>query len=1077
MFKCFISYRRKRPFAARHVAHRLTEHKFDVFFDIKGIEAGDRFPDIIEANLRQSNVVFVTIDDEWLVEKDGERRLNTPQDWVRQEIELALELKIPIIPLLVEGATMPRQEDLPDSLRDLAQFQGARLRNENFETDLDKIVLDVERLANLQLRAQEILDSVREHWEKGNWLQIHKRLIEASAAWGRDQGGRLMPPNISRRLAVSQQLMRVTECIAQRRLDAALTILSRVPLEDAPRNVECSIKILKIGNEAVAALENAQVDALKDAADAYSAAKRESNNLALEFVPGLEEVGKVISEAQAEISYRQALDAYQAGDFPRAQELLVQLGAHRGSSELLQACNQWVGFFNYVREREWDKAKSILATLGRVQDAPSVQFWRRWCNVMRRCISALDELGRGHVLVDPDVPWEGGECPYSVLGLPAIARVQTVQKISFDLQGKPGGMLARERNAWDSLRLPERRLMVDFGTYSVADCERVRRLTNELLTVTPNTLPTSNMGGVENIGQEDTASTDGKGSRSPVRQIAERLEDDAALFLRQMKMHDAALKDLAERCEKNPDKPRLLHHLGLLAASWINSGGDEDADFGTAWDKIVYSFGAVFADDRFWHDWWVDRQEVYQVTKAQVSEARQHLQRYWLDELKSTGEPGRNYNLILQTEISTARAVAEGGGIPLANGPRRAIVGPLGAKALSLQSALTDWVGTFAAECLDHDGWQRRVCLYFSELAEVVTLAEVGQHRGVLEAIAVLKKPARGDFAARNPGFARFSARESRLRRIASRFEEQAHHKLAIELITESPPRTRDAIEHWQTAAGIAQKLGERTNLLADVHAAVVARANQLKLDEAVDRLERLSNAINFLDAVRDGDLDGEPIVDAVVEATLDRAFFMANEHSDHEAARNDARRAWSIAQTPRALVALYASTISLAGDKHYAGRSDLAQVLLKEASKLYNDEAERLASTRSMEDWKKNADDLQRLIDNPPRGEEAEEAVRNLQAILASHSPDPYAEAIIKHSQKEFAEAIEIYKKILDQNPEDRQVPSKLAMCYREWLFYLTGKDAPTAEVQGVLQQALKCCPNSEILRDIQQIASGNAQ
>lgn len=50
----------------------------------------------------------------------GSRRLNNPQDFVRLEVEAALRRDIPLIPVLVSGATMPRPEDLPASLEGLA---------------------------------------------------------------------------------------------------------------------------------------------------------------------------------------------------------------------------------------------------------------------------------------------------------------------------------------------------------------------------------------------------------------------------------------------------------------------------------------------------------------------------------------------------------------------------------------------------------------------------------------------------------------------------------------------------------------------------------------------------------------------------------------------------------------------------------------------------------------------------------------------------------------------------------------------------------------------------------------------
>jgi predicted GNAT family N-acyltransferase len=298
MFTCYISYRRNRPWQARSLHTELKRHNYKSILDVGNILVGTRFPQAVEHDIRKSQVVFVVIDKEWVEEKDGQRPLNNPEDWVRREIELALELEIPIIPLLVENAKMPQQEDLPESLQALTEFQGVQLRNDNFDADLDCIVQELEARAKLQVEAQRVLESAREHWDKGNWLQIHKRLIEARTSWGKDQGGRLMPHDVARRLAVSSQLMQAAEAFKQRKFDAALDVLAQVPIEEAPRNVAYSMRLAKIGRRTLAASKLQRIDALKDAAEEYALVKNEAIVDQVEIVPGLDEVGKVISEAQ-----------------------------------------------------------------------------------------------------------------------------------------------------------------------------------------------------------------------------------------------------------------------------------------------------------------------------------------------------------------------------------------------------------------------------------------------------------------------------------------------------------------------------------------------------------------------------------------------------------------------------------------------------------------------------------------------------------------------------------------------------------------------------------------------------------
>lgn len=1076
MFKCFISYRRARPWAARAVVEQLTS-KFgpnSTFFDIDGIPVGEKFPDVIGRSIRQCDVFFVTIDDEWVVDKDGQRRLNSEKDWVRQEIETALAQQIPIIPLLIGGARMPQAEDLPDSLRDLVEFQGVRLRNDEFKTDIDKILTELKKRADLQRNAQNALDVVRETWNRGNWGQTHNRLVDLSAQWGEEQGGRLMPRVISRRLATLRQLTRAAEAFSQKRFAVAHEILQGVNLEDAPNNVTCSRKLAEIGARALAASESGDLVALKAAETDYAATKRLTITEGLEIVPGLDEVGKLFAEGQSDLRYRQAVEAYQKGKYLQANALLAGLGDFRDAGKIQAACDLWIAFFEAVRKRDWDKGKLVLTTLGRIGDPAAVQRWRRWSTTVRRCLGALEELARAPVLLDVDVPWEGGENPYAVLGVGPLANSQTIQQLSFDLQAKPGGMQLQERNAWDALRVSDRRLLVDFCAYRVANHRRARQLVEELLNVDPEAPPPDQSG--TDLGG---AKSDGQDSRTQVRAVADRLGEDAPLFFRALKMHDAALDSLEEALRATPDKPALLHHLGLVAAARAASCDEEDEDTHPLWEKIIYAWSAIFADDRFWHQWWIDRQDVYQVTKAQVSDARHRIQSFWFDEVRTSSEARNDYDVLFQIETNGARAVAAGGGIPMKGGSHF-IIGPKGVKALGLHEPLAAWIATFEPDCLTKEGWQKRVCLYFSDAAAVVTLAELGRHQAVIRAVAELRSAALGDFEARNPGFARLAQREAYLGRLLSEFEEQAHHKLAIDLITESPPRVQEALERWRTALMLAERRGARAELSSEVEKVMVARSGQMLADEAIDPLERMNNAITFLEAARDEGLDGETATEALVEAILDRSVFMFNEYSNYDAARSDARRAWTISpRTPRATLALYAATVRLARDKQYANRPDLARQLLREGDELYKHSVAMFPGNKSMDVWKQEADDLQRVREEGSALTLLTRVlpVTNVQGAGASgQSAVSYADALMKESLKDYGGAIEILKKLLQQNPTDALAKTKLAVYYRQWALHLIEEKASREEVKRVVEEGLKTCANSDLLSDLYEYAGGGA-
>ncbi|HEX2992460.1 MAG TPA: hypothetical protein VHO49_17375, partial [Anaerolineales bacterium] len=69
------------------------------------------------------------------------KRLDDPEDFVRIEIESALRRDIPVIPLLVRGAQMPADEDLPPGLQSLVYRNGIPIRPDpDFHRDMDRLV-------------------------------------------------------------------------------------------------------------------------------------------------------------------------------------------------------------------------------------------------------------------------------------------------------------------------------------------------------------------------------------------------------------------------------------------------------------------------------------------------------------------------------------------------------------------------------------------------------------------------------------------------------------------------------------------------------------------------------------------------------------------------------------------------------------------------------------------------------------------------------------------------------------------------------------------------------------------------
>ncbi len=64
---------------------------------------------MISSAVGSCDVLLALIGDQWLTLTDshGRRRLDDPDDFVRLEIEAALERNVRIIPILVDGASPP----------------------------------------------------------------------------------------------------------------------------------------------------------------------------------------------------------------------------------------------------------------------------------------------------------------------------------------------------------------------------------------------------------------------------------------------------------------------------------------------------------------------------------------------------------------------------------------------------------------------------------------------------------------------------------------------------------------------------------------------------------------------------------------------------------------------------------------------------------------------------------------------------------------------------------------------------------------------------------------------------------
>jgi hypothetical protein len=141
----FLSYRRgDTQWAARGIYDRLVVRygRQNVFRDLDAIPPGARFRDYVEKKISESDVLILLIGKAWASYADemGRRRLEQPRDPVRLEVETALRLGLPIIPVRVEGALMPTEGDLVPSIIDLLEFNAAEVTDSRWEYDVDRLL-------------------------------------------------------------------------------------------------------------------------------------------------------------------------------------------------------------------------------------------------------------------------------------------------------------------------------------------------------------------------------------------------------------------------------------------------------------------------------------------------------------------------------------------------------------------------------------------------------------------------------------------------------------------------------------------------------------------------------------------------------------------------------------------------------------------------------------------------------------------------------------------------------------------------------------------------------------------------
>jgi hypothetical protein len=148
----FISYRRSDSAdIVGRIYDRLSAYfgKETIFRDVQTINAGEDFQRRILSAVDECHVMLAIIGADWITIVDNETqqpRLHDPEDYVRREIAAALDdSNMVVVPVLVRGARMPDEDELPEDLRQLHYRNALQVRNDpDFEEDLKRLINAIE---------------------------------------------------------------------------------------------------------------------------------------------------------------------------------------------------------------------------------------------------------------------------------------------------------------------------------------------------------------------------------------------------------------------------------------------------------------------------------------------------------------------------------------------------------------------------------------------------------------------------------------------------------------------------------------------------------------------------------------------------------------------------------------------------------------------------------------------------------------------------------------------------------------------------------------------------------------------
>ena len=119
-----------------------------VFIDVDSIEPGFDFAEVIRDAVGSCAVLLALVGRQWLTltDESGNRRLDDPDDYVRLEVQTALDWGVRVIPVLVDGAQPLRRHQLPVTLQKLSRLNALELSYGRYQYDADRLMDIIQRV-------------------------------------------------------------------------------------------------------------------------------------------------------------------------------------------------------------------------------------------------------------------------------------------------------------------------------------------------------------------------------------------------------------------------------------------------------------------------------------------------------------------------------------------------------------------------------------------------------------------------------------------------------------------------------------------------------------------------------------------------------------------------------------------------------------------------------------------------------------------------------------------------------------------------------------------------------------------